>query len=151
LNRFAESHVVREARAQAPLLEEREPGVAAELVGPELASERCRCAQLDHPRLVAKSAADLHRNLQFTAYSILRNAVDATPDRPREVRVVEITKTKVPAVHIQPTPRDAADYATYRKILGKVAEAIRAGYDPPAPSSFCGSCSYRRSRCPIQR
>ena len=97
------------------------------------------------------SAGDIRRDLQFTAYALIRNHADNKPDQPRALSIVEITKTKVPAVHIHPTTRTANDFAAYRGIVTKVAGAIQAGYDYPAPSCFCGSCSYRNSGCPAIR
>ena len=87
--------------------------------------------------------ADIRRDLQFTAYALLRGETDGTPDQPRNLAIVEVTKTKVPAVHIHPTERTPRDFAVYRDIVTKVARGIQAGIDPPAPSSFCGGCGYR--------
>ena len=94
------------------------------------------------------SAGDIRRDLQFTAYALIRNHADNKPDQPRNLAIVEITKTKVSAVHIHPTTRIAMDFATYRDIVTKVAGAIQTGYDCPAPSCFCSSCSYR-GLCPV--
>lgn len=89
--------------------------------------------------------ADIRRDLQFTAYALIRNAADGLDGAPRAVTVVEVTKTKVPAVHIHETSRDGRDFDGYRGIAAKVGAAIRAGYDPPAPSSWCSSCQHRTS------
>ena len=75
---------------------------------------------------------------------------DGTPDQPRNLAIVEVTKTKVPAVHIHPTERTPRNFEVYRDIVTKVARGIQAGIDPPAPSSWCGGCPHR-SQCPINQ
>lgn len=94
------------------------------------------------------SVGDIRRDLQFTAYSMIRNHADGKTDQPRNIAIIEVTKTKIPQAIIQPTTRNAADFATYRTIAIKVAQAIRAGMDYPAPSMWCSSCSFR-ANCPI--
>lgn len=95
--------------------------------------------------------ASIRRDLQFTAYALIRATVDGTDGAPRKVAIVEVTKTKVPAVHIHETERTRADFDVYRGIVAKVGAAIRAGYDVPAPSPFCSSCGYRAGLCPLGR
>lgn len=90
------------------------------------------------------SAGEIRRDLQFTAYAMIRNHADDQANAPRALAIVEVTKTKTPAVHIQPTERTERDYHTYRHIAAGVATAIRAGLDHPSPSMWCGSCSFRR-------
>lgn len=97
------------------------------------------------------SESDVRRDLQFTAYSTIRNHVDGIPNATRRMKIVEVTKTKIPQVHIQPTERDRQDYDTYRDIVTKVATAIRASLDHPAPGFLCNSCSVRKSACPLYR
>jgi hypothetical protein len=97
-----------------------------------------------------KHNGDIRRDLQFTAYAMIRNHADGRVDQPRNLAIVEITKTKIPAVHIQPTFRTAEDFTCYRELVAKIAGAIRAGYDATAPSCFCGSCAHRRI-CPANR
>lgn len=94
------------------------------------------------------STSEIRRDLQFTAYAMIRNHADQKPDKPRPLAIVEVTKTKVPAVHIQPTVRTEADFDAYRTIAQKVAHAIRAGVDYPAPSPWCSACGYRAG-CPV--
>lgn len=94
--------------------------------------------------------ADIRRDLQMTAYALLRNAADGKDGDRRQVRVVEVTKTKTPQVVIHETERDGRDFAVYRGIVEKVGAAIRAGYDPPHPSNLCGYCQHRRL-CPAYR
>ncbi len=96
------------------------------------------------------SAGDIRRDLQFTAYAMIRNHADGKHDQPRNLAIVELTKTKIPAVHIQPTSRTAEDFATYKQIATNVATAIRAGLDHPSPGIFCGCCGHRRL-CPMWR
>lgn len=96
------------------------------------------------------SAGEIRRDLQFTAYALIRNHAEHRNSSPRNLSIVEVTKTKVPAVHIQPTVRDAQDFTHYRALVTKVAQAIRSGYDATAPSCFCGCCSYR-GICPISK
>jgi hypothetical protein len=81
---------------------------------------------------------------------MIRNHADGKHDHPRNLAIVELTKTKIPAAHIQPTFRTAEDFTYYRELVGKIAGAMRTGYDATAPSCFCGSCSYRRL-CPTNR
>lgn len=94
--------------------------------------------------------AEVRRDLQFTAYAVLRNAADGRNGDNRKITVVEVTKTKTPQVVIHETSRDGRDYETWRGIVEKVSTAIRAGFDPPAPSSFCKSCGWR-GVCPAYR
>ena len=89
------------------------------------------------------SIGEIRRDQQFTAYAMIRNHADGKVDRPRNLTIVEVTKTKVPAVHLQPTIRTAEDFAVYSKIATNVATAIRAGLDHPSPNIFCSCCSFR--------
>lgn len=90
------------------------------------------------------SPHEIRRDLQFTAYAMIRNHADGKQYHPRRLAIVELTKTKVPAAHIQPTIRDANDFAVYTKIVTNVATNIRSGQDHPIPNQFCGGCSFRR-------
>jgi hypothetical protein len=90
------------------------------------------------------SAGEIRRDLQFTAYAMIRNHADGKPNMPRPLTIVEVTKTKVPAVHLQPTIRTPEDFAIYTKIATNVAVAIRAGLDHPSPNVFCSCCNFRR-------
>jgi RecB family exonuclease len=96
------------------------------------------------------SVGDIRRDLQFTAYAMIRNHADGRDGKPRNLAIVELTKTKIPAVHIQPTERTADDFAIYTKIATNVAIAIRAGMDHPSPGFLCGCCGHRRL-CPLYR
>lgn len=92
-------------------------------------------------------SGSIRRDIQFTGYALLRNAVDETHGKTRRLQIVEVTKTKVPAVYIHETVRDARDFALYQDTVTKVASAIRAGYDVTVPSQWCSTCQHRRS-CP---
>lgn len=94
------------------------------------------------------STSEIRRDLQFTAYALIRNHVDGKIDQPRNIAIIEVTKTKIPQAIIQPTTRNAADFATYRDIATQVAQAIRAGISYPVLSMWCTSCAYRAD-CPI--
>lgn len=94
------------------------------------------------------SASEIRRDLQFTAYALIRNHADKKEEKPRALAIVEVTKTKIPQAIIQPTIRNASDFAAYRTIAMKVAHAIRAGVDYPSPSPWCSACGYRAG-CPV--
>lgn len=96
------------------------------------------------------SVGEIRRDLQFTAYAWIRNHADGTGSAPRNLAIVELTKTKVPAAYIQPTVRDEQDFNTYREIVTNVAAAIRAGHAHSIPNVFCSACAFR-SRCSAYR
>lgn len=96
------------------------------------------------------SAGEIRRDLQFTAYAMIRNHADEKGTAPRNLAIVELTKTKVPQAHIQLTTRTAEDFSVYRKIAGNVAQAVRVELFHPAPNQFCNCCSVRRL-CPAYR
>lgn len=96
------------------------------------------------------SIGDIRRDIQFTAYALIRNHIDGRVDQDRKMIIVETTKTKIPAVHFQPTVRTAADFANYTNVVGKVATAIRGGLDHTAPCMWCSSCNFRKL-CPAYR
>lgn len=84
-------------------------------------------------------AADLRRRLQLTAYAYAYRQLHG---RDPSIVVVNLLKTKKPAVDVQHTERELGDDAWFVHMAMNIVRGIEAGAFPPNPSWSCTDCEY---------
>lgn len=80
--------------------------------------------------------------LQLSAYAYARR--ETTGVRPR-MRVIELIKTKIPKIEVEPYTVSDRDMAWFCEVAVEVYDAIALGAFPPNPSWMCPRCEYRRA------
>lgn len=81
----------------------------------------------------------LRRHVQLSAYAY---AYRRLYGRDPKITVVQLLKTKKPAIEIASTERTKADDAFFVHLASEVAKGIDAGAFPPSPGWACGDCEY---------
>ncbi len=81
----------------------------------------------------------LRRHVQISAYAY---AYRARYGRDPKIAVVQLLKTKKPAIEIASTERTKADDAFFVHLASEVAKGIDAGAFPPSPGWACDGCEF---------
>jgi putative RecB family exonuclease len=85
--------------------------------------------------------ADLPDNLQLTAYSYAYEMLFGGP--PKEVRMVNLVRTKNPKIETQTTGRDKTDYERLFYLGKEVLKGIQAGvFIPNRGCWLCKDCEF---------
>lgn len=87
-------------------------------------------------------AADLRRRLQLTAYAYAYRQLHG---RDPSIVVVNLLKTKKPAIDVQHTERIVGDDAWFVHMTMNIVRGIEAGAFPPNPSWSCTDCEYGKA------
>lgn len=80
--------------------------------------------------------------LQLAAYAYARR--ETTGVRPK-LRVIELIKTKVPKIEVEPYTVSDRDEAWFVEVAVEVFDAICLGAFPPNPGWMCPRCEFRRA------
>ena len=85
---------------------------------------------------------DLPDNLQLTTYSWAYETLFGTP--PKDVKLVNLVRTKTPKIETHITGREPADYARLFNISKEVVNGVESGVFIPNRSCWmCKDCEYR--------
>lgn len=87
-------------------------------------------------------AADLRRRLQLSAYA---DAYRQVHGRDPSIVVINLLKTKRPAIDVQHTERVVEDDAWFVHMAMNIVRGIDAGAFPPNPSWSCTDCEYAQA------
>lgn len=87
------------------------------------------------------AVSELPDNLQLTAYSYAYEMLFGHP--PRDVKLVNLVRTKSPVIETHITGRDAKDYERFFSLAKEVVRAVRAGiFFPNRGCWMCRDCEY---------